>query len=250
MTTHTHIDELKLDTIYCMDCIEGMKKIEDNSIDLVVTSPPYNINMTRGDMWGKKKKGKKLEYGNYKDNLKQNEYEEWQKNILRECYRIIKPSGAIFYNHKPRIQNKKYDNKYGLFPFLPRQEIIWDRGTGLNFNYSFFVQTIEKIFLFAKKDFKINKGFAKYGEVWRFPPDFNNKNHPASFPLELPIKCIKSATQKGDIVLDPFMGSGTTAIACKMLNRHFIGFEINQEYVNIANKRLTNIPSRKLENYA
>lgn len=223
-----------------MDCLEGMNQLDDESVDLVVTSPPYNLgSMKKGSHYGKKK-GELLVYGEYEDNMEKKEYESWQRKVLLECYRVIKDTGAIFYNHKPRIMNGEFDNRYNLFPIPLRQEIIWYRGGGINFCGTFFVPNTERIYLFAKNKFKIHVKYIGYGEVWNIRFDINVK-HPASFPLELPKRCILSCTEENDIILDPFMGSGTTAVACKQLNRNFIGFEINKEYCDMANIRLNKV---------
>ncbi len=227
-----------------MDCLKGMRKIEDNSVDLVVTSPPYNLNgMRKGSYYAGKKKGKVLRYKTYDDNMPYKEYEIWQRQVLMECYRVIKNTGAIFYNHKPRIKNFVLDNRYSLFPLPVRQEIIWYRKGGVNFNGGFFLPNTERLYLFAKKDFKINKEYIKLGEVWEINFDINT-DHPAPFPVELPEKCILSSTNEGDVILDPFMGSGSTALACKKLNRKFIGFEICKEYYSMSLQKLVNQPLR------
>ncbi len=228
---------LELNKIYNMDCLEGLKRLDDESIDIVITSPPYNLHFTRGTMYPKERFGTKLEYGDYKDDLPDIRYIYWQKEVLKECWRVIKK--AIFYNIKAVIKNGKYNNRYELFPFYPRQEIIWYTRMGLNFAGTFFVPKSEKIFLFAKNEFKIKKGFKELGDVWTFMPE-RDKKHPAPFPVELPNRCILSCTEEDDIILDPFAGSGTTLVVAKKLRRNFIGFELNLEYVKIAEKRLKN----------
>ena len=107
-----------------------------------------------------------------------------------------------------------------------------------------FMTNTETIFHLTKQsNIKFNPECFTYGEVWKFNFQTNTE-HPAPFPIELPKRCILSTSLENDIVLDPLIGSGTTAVACKKLNRHFIGFEINSEYVAIANKRLANVPAR------
>jgi modification methylase len=141
--------------------------------------------------------------------------------------RLIKDDGAIFYNHKFRIQQGKLLTRMDIIDEFPlRQMIIWNRKCGMNFNANYFLPVYEVIFLIAKPKFKLKKGHG-LSDVWEVKPEKNNA-HPAPFPLELPTKAIGSTTAQ--TVLDPFLGSGTTAIACHNLKRKFIGSEINKEY--------------------
>jgi len=231
---------LELNKIYCGDCLDVMKQIDSNSIDLVVTSPPYNKAGKPGPNW----KNSDIGYDNYVDNVPEKEYQEWQKSILRECIRIIKPSGSIFYNHKPR--QKDYSvilPTEWLEEFKIRQVIIWDRNSTPNINPINFYPTTEWIIWIRKDKPYFNPDFAKFKEVWTFPADFNNE-HPAPFPVELPYRCIESCSSIGEIIFDPFMGSGTTAIAAKTLDRNYIGSEISPEYCKMAEERIKNIPAK------
>jgi len=235
------LGEFELNKIYCMDCLEGLKKIPDNSVDLVVTSPPYNKGSAdrkigKTDSWKKANIG----YGDFKDNLPERKYQEWQKNVLKECIRVLKPSGSIFYNHKPRIINHTIISPFEwLSKFLIKQRIVWLRNGSPTLEPIRFMPNTEDIFWIIKerKTPKFTGSAFNYGEVWKINVK-SEKEHPAPFPIELPRRCIKSCTNERDIVLDPFIGSGTTALASQQLNRNFIGFEINPEYCKIANKRL------------
>ena len=120
---------MELNQIYNLDCLEGMKKMDSESVDCIITSPPYNKNsagrkVSKSDSWSKAG----ISYGDFKDDMPENEYQEWQKNVLRECLRVLKKDGSIFYNHKPRIVNHRI-----IFPhewlgeFIVRQMIIWNR---------------------------------------------------------------------------------------------------------------------------
>lgn len=220
------------------DALFTLKKMKDNSIDLVVTSPPYNLgNFSKGSFYHGKKKGSKLEYLSHNDNMNDENYKIWQHNILKECYRLLKKTGAIFYNHKPRINKGIYDNRRNLIPFPIRQEIIWNRCSMVNFSGSFYAPNTERLFIIAKNEWKPVKKYLSYGEVWKVSPELNTL-HPAPFPLKLIKKIVVSASNSGNMVLDPFMGSGTTAIACKELCRSFIGIEKEKKYCDIANKRI------------
>lgn len=220
-----------------MDCLEFMKTLPDKCIDCVITSPPYNMCGVRGQNW----KNSDINYDTYDDSKDEKEYQEWQKNIIKECLRILKPNGSIFYNHKPRLRNHKMILPTDwLYNFDIRQIIIWDRNSTPNINPIGFYQTTEWIIWIKKEIPKFNSDQAKWKEVWGFTPDMKN-NHPAPFPIELPSRCILATTNENDIVFDPFLGSGTTAVACKMLKRNYIGCEISPEYCKIAEDRIKSI---------
>lgn len=240
---------LELNKIYCMDCLDGMKQIPDNTIDLIVTSPPYNnfrnrrTQKNREDYW----KRTNIVYKNFSDKMSDEDYMDWQIACINEMVRIIKPIGTIAYNHKDRIFNfevlspltwiLKTNAKY-------RQRITWDRCGMQAYNPVRFYRCEEDVYILGKgKDFKWNKDAAKYMSIWKIPPTVN-KDFPCSFPEEIPKRCIEAFTDEGDIVLDPFSGSGTTAIASLQLGRKYIGFEISQEYVDIANERIKNETSQ------
>lgn len=226
------------------DAIDVMKKIPDGSIDLVVTSPPYNLKNSSGNGM-KDGRGGKWEnaalvkgYSHHDDCMPHEEYVKWQRNCLQEMLRVVKDTGAIFYNHKWRVQRGLLQDRQDIVTDFPvRQILIWKRKGGINFNPGYFLPTYEVIYLIAKKNFKLAAKANALGDVWEFPQEMNNP-HPAPFPVEL-IDRIVSSTD-ANIILDPFMGSGTTAIAAKKNNRDFIGIEISPEYVQMAEDRINN----------
>lgn len=231
---------METDKIYCEDCITGMRRLPDNSVDLVITSPPYNKHIStgrkgRGGAWKRD-----IDYGTYVDDLDEEAYQKWQSDVIKECIRIIKRNGSIFYNHKYRfVKNKIISPEEWLSKFNIRQVIIWNRGSSPMIDPVRFMPTIEQIYWITKDRSSVyitKEGFLMK-DVWRFNADFKN-SHPAPFPVELPLKCIRACCPENGIVLDPFMGSGTTAVACKMLGKKFIGFEINPDYVKSAEKRI------------
>lgn len=231
-----------LDQIICGDSIEVMREIPDESIDLIVTSPPYNLKNSTGNgmkdgRGGKWKNAALIEgYSNYSDNMPHEEYAEWQYQCLKEMFRLIKKDGAIFYNHKWRVQNGLLQDRRDIIRDLPvRQIIIWKRKGGINFNPGYFLPTYEVIYLIPKPDFKLVPKANAVGDVWEFKQEMRNP-HPAPFPVALIERIISSTSAK--IVLDPFMGSGTTAVAAKNLGRHFIGIDISPEYCKMALARL------------
>lgn len=231
-----------LNSIICGDAIEEMRKLPDNSIDLVVTSPPYNLKNSTGNgmkdgRCGKWKNAALINgYATYNDNMPYDEYVAWQRACLTEMLRLIPETGAIFYNHKWRVQNGLIQDRREIIDGFPvRQIIIWRRKGGINFNPGYFLPTYEVIYLIAKPKFKLVPKANAHGDIWEIQQEFKNE-HPAPFPVPLIERIISSTFAQ--TILDPFMGSGTTAVAAKNLGRNFVGIEISQEYCNLANRRL------------
>ena len=238
------IPEEFINKIICGDVIKIMKKIPDGAVDLVITSPPYNIkNSTgnglkdgRGGKWANA--GLQNGYSHYNDCMPHEEYVKWQRDCLKEMMRIIPEDGAIFYNHKRRVQAGLLQDRQDIVEGFPvRQIIIWKRKGGLNFNAGYFLPTYEVIYLIAKPKFKLLPKANAYGDVWEFTQEMNN-DHPAAFPVNL-INRIVSATS-AKTILDPFMGSGTTAISAINFKRDFIGIDISPEYCKMARERIKN----------
>ena len=235
----------KLDNFICGDCLEVMSQYPDEFFDLVVTSPPYNLRTNHrgsGGMLskpsGKWKSCKLAEgYTEYEDNMPYPEYVEWQRNCLKEMLRLIPENGAVFYNHKWRVQGGLIQDRYEIVKDFPvRQIIIWKRKGGVNFNQHFFLPTYEVIYLIAKPKFKLVPKANAVGDVWEIAQEFKNP-HPAPFPVELAERIIKSTS--AEKILDPFMGSGSTAIASVKLGRKFVGIDKSEEYCQMAKDRLT-----------
>ena len=237
------------------DCLEVLKTFEDNSIDCIITSPPYNKgywsknrNMNNGfksfnhkNSKTIKTKSRRIEYGEFKDNVLPKEYEKQQIELLNECIRIIKPSGSIFYNHIDILHNHQTIHPKYIYDFPLKQIIIWNRKNTPKLDKSYFFPINEYIF-WIQKDKKSRTFFNRkqcdfQKNIWDINPDKNNK-FPAPFPLEIPINCINSCCPENGIVLDPYMGSGTTGVACKILNRNFIGIDISEEYCKISEARI------------
>lgn len=231
-----------INKIICGDVIEVIKKMPDNAVDLVVTSPPYNIkNSTgnglkdgRGGKWANA--GLQKGYSHYDDCMPHKEYVKWQRNCLNEMMRVIPESGAIFYNHKWRVQAGLLQDRQDIVGGFPlRQIIVWKRKGGLNFNPGYFLPTYEVIYIIAKPKFKLIPKANAYGDVWEFTQEMKNE-HPAAFPVDLIDRIISSTNAK--IILDPFMGSGTTAISAINSKRDYIGIDISPEYCKMAEKRI------------
>ena len=235
--------------LLCGDCIEIMKSMESNSIDLIVTSPPYNLRQSTGNgmkngsggLW---QNAALLDgYTESTDDLPYKEYVEWQRECLSEMMRLIPDNGAIFYNHKWRVQGGLIQDRREIVKDFPvRQIIIWQRSGGINFNLQYFLPTYEVIYLICKPKFRLHskdpsrpKAACGVGDVWKIKQA--RSKHPAAFPVELPKRCIGSTNAK--IVLDPFMGSGTTAIAAMELGIDWIGVDNSKEYCQMAEQRIS-----------
>jgi modification methylase len=231
-----------LDKIICGDCLEVMKQMPDESIDLAVTSPPYNLKNSTGNGMKDGRGGKWANaalingYSHYDDNMPHDQYNDWQHACLKEMFRLIKQDGAIFYNHKWRVQDGLIQDRKEIIKDLPvRQIIIWKRKGGINFNAGYFLPTYEVIYLIPKPNFKLAPKANAYGDVWEFAQEMNN-THPAPFPVALIDRIIRSTN--ANIVLDPFSGSGTTAVVAMGLNRKYIGIDISPDYCRHTEKRI------------
>jgi site-specific DNA-methyltransferase (adenine-specific) len=214
-----------IDKIYNMDCLEGMKQIPDNSIDLVVTDPPYGINYVSNH-------SKNKEY-----RKKVADTTEWDKNYnlkrdfpFDELWRIMKENSHMY-----------VFTRWDVLSLLPKPKnvIVWwkkDSAGGMG-DLNFWGHSFEMIAVYEKGRRKINGS-----RVNVIPTNCVQNNfhmlHPTMKDIKIILPLLTASSKEGDIILDPFMGSGTTAVACRMLNRHFIGFEISKEYCDIANNRL------------
>jgi len=231
-----------LNRIHTGDAVNVMRRMPAESVGLVVTSPPYNLKNSTGNGMKDGRGGKWSNaallngYADHGDNLPHDEYVKWQRECLSEMFRVLRSDGAIFYNHKWRVQGGLLQDRSDIVADLPvRQILIWRRKGGINFNPGYFLPTYEVIYLIAKPDFKLAPKANALGDVWEFTQESKN-DHPAPFPVALIDRVIRSTT--AEVVLDPFMGSGTTAIACLKLKRAYLGSEINEKYWNIAQNRV------------
>jgi site-specific DNA-methyltransferase (adenine-specific) len=231
--------------IFCGDALTILKSLPAEIIDVGITSPPYNK--------GENKKGwlvANVKYKGASDKLPEDLYQKNQVEVLNEIFRITKPGGSFFYNHKIRWERGRLLHPMDWLrktKWLIRQEIIWDRMIAANIRGWRFWQVEERIYWLYKP-----KGNNYIGEelkpkhalltsIWRFPPERENP-HPAPFPLALPVRCIYSIMDKkrGGLVMDPYCGSGTTLVAAKILGHNFIGIDISKEYVEFSEERLKN----------
>lgn len=234
--------EAWLNKVHCGDAVTMMNKLPAGSIDLIVTSPPYNLRNSTGNGFkngsgGKWQKAQLLKgYEDHSDDMPHAEYVKWQRECLEAMMRVIREDGAIFYNHKWRVQNGLLQDRSDIVAGFPvRQIIIWQREGGLNFNPGYFLPTYEVIYLICKPQFKLAAKANAHGDVWEIGKEKSNP-HPAPFPVELAQRCI--ASTNAQIILDPFIGSGSTGIAAQALNRDWIGFDKSNDYCKLARERI------------
>lgn len=244
------IDKI-INTIINGDCLTVMKTMPKESVDLIVTSPPYNLkNSTGNGLSHSTKTGKwanaaiKQGYAEYDDCMPHDEYVKWQRSCLKQMMRLLKKDGAIFYNHKWRVQNGLLQDRQDIVKGFPvRQIIIWKRKGGINFNAGYFLPTYEVIYVIAKSDFKLAPKANAVGDVWEFNQEMKN-SHPAPFPEALIDRIISSTN--ANIILDPFIGSGTTAISALKNDRKYIGIELSLEYCTMSEERINNYKNTNL----
>jgi len=241
---------IEINKIYNEDCMITLQKIPDNFVDLIVTSPPYNIN---------------IDYDVYNDSMKWNDYLEWISTWMTECYRVLNPSGRICINHYINfMDNIDRVSRFPLMDIRTIQEdigfnvhklVVWNDitrkkqtawGSWLSASAPYINTPFEGVLISYKEQWKktykgkstINKEdfMEGVGGVWNMGTVKGKTK--ACFPERLPEMCIRLLTYENDLIYDPFSGSGTSAKVAKDLNRKFIGSEISKEYCKISNERL------------
>ncbi len=236
-----------INTIIEGDCTEKLKLLSDNSVDIVFTSPPYNV----GGTTRTGKNTKKL-YEEYGDNLTDDDYYKLLSRCLEESLRVCK--GGVFFNI-----NYMSNNKLTLFKWVSdyakylKETIIWNKETHQPPIGNILAKRYEFIFLFTKnKDFEVNNHKVNKAEKYRkqfgawisnlvtVKPGEQEYNsvHRAAFPKSLPYIFIDIYSKTNDVVLDPFCGTGTTCVAAKELKRNYIGIELAKKYIDISKERL------------
>ena len=231
---------LEINKIHLMDCLQGLKKIESNSVDLVVTDPPYNIaNPKKLTKVGNKIISTKEAWGEW-DTYHPFDYDLLIMRIITECYRVLKEGGSFYmftanedvgYFIRKALQrgftlrNMLSIVKKNPLPSFHKKN--WRHGFEL---CMYLTKGKPKAFNFVSQQDCVNYYLHALGK--------KDSKHPTEKPLQLIKRMIKVSSNKNDLVLDPFMGSGTTAVASKLLNRNFIGFELNKEYLKMAEGRL------------
>nr|WP_307990359.1 site-specific DNA-methyltransferase [uncultured Niameybacter sp.] len=255
-----------MNAIYNMDCIQGMKSLPSDIVDLTITSPPYNLG---------------VDYNKYKDMLTLDEYKEQVYSMCEELYRLSKDGGRVcinipiitkdWGNQQERVSaDQIFQNCLDKVGFTFREKIIWNKrgvskrnawGSYMKPSCPWITYPIDVILVYVKgtqklpvkhKDlitiskeefircsyglWRINKSVVKCSKTKAKGGD--KLKHPATFPKAIPQRLINFYSYKGAVVLDPYMGIGTTCIAAKELEREYIGFEIDEKYYSYAKKAL------------
>ncbi|NIK72613.1 site-specific DNA-methyltransferase (adenine-specific) [Thermonema lapsum] len=238
----------ELENKFILGSAENMKELPDNSVHLMITSPPYNVSKE------------------YDQDLSLKEYLQLLENSFKETYRVLVNGGRACINvanlgRKPYIPLSDYISQMMInIGFKMRGEIIWNKAASASPSTAWgswqsaanpiLRDVHEYILVFSKGDYKREKGdksdtitkeqFIEWTKsIWAMNAESAKRiGHPAPFPEELPYRLIQLYSFKGDVILDPFMGSGTTAIAAVKSERKFVGYEISQEYIELAQKRL------------
>ena len=251
------------DIIIICDDFLTTEYIEENSIDLIVTSPPYNVD---------------IHYGSFRDNIPYDKYLEFTREWLEKALDLVKPDGRMCLNIPLDKFKGGHQSVYADIVGIAKKvgwkyhsTIVWNEqnisrrtawGSWLSASAPFVIAPVEMIVVMYKKRWKKASGsgvsdinrdeFIEWTNgVWNFPGENRKRiGHPAPFPVELPKRCVKLFSFVGDVILDPFLGSGTTLIACAMLKRKGIGVEIDKKYCELAKQRLikeANILQKRLE---
>lgn len=230
-------------TIHNTDCLDWMRQQPDNSIDTILTSPPYNLTgfrnckLVRKGVWNTAG----ITYNNFNDDLPEEVYQQQQVEVINECLRILKPNGSLFYNHKIRMWRRTASHPMSWIlrsNAVLHQEIIWDRGSTPALDKRILFPIDERVYWLCKDKPKVFKDRATHKKtIWQIKPEAANE-HPAPFPIELATACLTLTTEPNDIVFDPYCGSGTTLLAAKQLGLQGIGCELDSDYCSIIHDRL------------
>ena len=238
------------------DCLVEMQNIPEGSVDLILTSPPYNMNLRiRNGKYCSRQIVKELstKYKNFPDNLPMNDYFQFNKKVLTECLRI---SDLVFYNIQILTGNKPaMFELMGSFSKNIKEIIIWDKKASQPAISEKVMNSQFEIILVLQNSHPESRlfesGMFNRGTLSNLWPikrgKIIDKNHGATFPEELALKVISNFSTPQSLVLDPFMGSGTTGVACVNLNRNFIGIELDRDYFDIATDRIANARRDLLE---
>jgi len=224
-------------TIYHGDCAEILPGLE--SVDITFSSPPYNtIAATEpsGLMAESNHKQNDGYKGGYSDDLPESDYQDWMRDVFGKCRRLS--NGLVWINHKTRYRDRAGIHPLQVFKDWPfYSEVVWDRKVSITLNARKFAPSHEFVYGFGKPHFWDNEQNTLMS-VWQLNPERNVPGHPCPCPVSIVSRCVVASCPVGGVVLDPFMGSGTTLRAAKNTDRRAIGIEINERYCEIAAKRL------------
>lgn len=238
-------------TVYYGDCLEVLPLLSTDLVEICVTSPPYNLSKDKTTSSATKTaQGYNKQFENwYFDELEEIEYQSQQKKVITELLRVC--SSSVFYNHKVRYawhSRNKHKTKSRIYHPLDWLccfpiwcEIIWDR-CGISRPTNRFHISDERIYQIAKpKKWNNESGL---NNIWKMPPS-KNSGHVCSFPSKLVFNCLSTTTHEGDTILDPYLGSGTTALEAIRTGRKFIGIEKDKAFFNLACENIEKAESQQ-----
>ncbi len=215
-------------TLYCGDCLDILPTLAPGSVDVCVSSPPYNMipKTTPSGIYAEHSHKLNSGYDSHADDMPQDEYEEWIRQVFGECVRVCR--GIVWINHKVKFVDKEARHPIRYLPWKIHSEIIWDRGVSLTLNANRYAPSHEIILGFGVPHYWDRKNDTKM-TVWRINPE-RRQDHPCPFPIQIPVRCIESSCPLQGVVIDPFSGSGTTACAAIRSGRRFVGCELSRSY--------------------
>jgi site-specific DNA-methyltransferase (adenine-specific)/modification methylase len=238
---------MEINKIYNEDCLQTMAQMPDKFVDLTVTSPPYNMRTRiRNGKYTTREKSEHFskKYKHFDDALSINDFYEFHSTVLTELLRVSK---IVCYNFQIVTGSKEAFFKIiGDFNKHIKDIIIWDKGSGQPAMHQMVLNSCYEMILILEDDKKagrvIQNAKFKRGEMNNILRIGRGKKisdvHGAIFPVQLPFVLIDSFSEKEALIYDPFMGSGTTGLVAKKLNRNYIGSEISNDYCKLANKRI------------
>lgn len=224
---------------------ESLNFIEKDSIDIIITSPPYNLGQEKWPMGGNGRTARDtgIGYSLHEDDMPESEYQAWQIKCLEEWYRVAKPGASLFYNHKVRQREGEVIHPIvwlqGTSKWLLRQEIVWDRKSTHNHSATLFWPQDERIFWLTKGKPNLSDKSIGRPSVWQeFGPIPKTGDHPAPFTPALPKMILEAAGKPGDVILDPFGGGMTTCFVASAMGYRSIGVDKDEGYVKLAAGKL------------
>ena len=239
------------DLIHHESCLDTLARFEDDSIDVVITSPPYNMRrrVSNGKLISRGNDTPKnvAKYSEFTDDLPTEEYLEFHSKVLTECLRV---SNRVFYNIAVVAGSKQaLFQMIGKFAESLKDVIIWDKGHGEPAIQEGVLNRQFELILVFEKDYPISRMFRKdvyfkrgtLSDVWKMPREKHAKGHQAVMPTKMVKTILENFSVEDDLVYDPFMGAGTTAVVCEQMNRRWIGSEISQQYVDLTRQRVSEV---------
>ncbi len=251
---------MRTNIIHNESCLDTMARMGSQSVDLVITSPPYNMNLRIRN--GKYCSRQVVEndfsnkYSEFSDNMPIDEFYDFHCQVLRELLRV---SELVFYNIQIVTGSKRaFFKMIGTFSDKLKDIIVWDKGAGQPAMHEQVLNRGSEFLLVFDNDYPISRQFRNKGrfergtleDIWRINRTRKSFNgNKATFPSELVEKILSNFSDEEDIIYDPFMGTGTTAIGAKKLQRQFLGSEIDQELINVAYDRIDNEDQLSFRDY-